>query len=141
MYLCSSLFRFCDKNKSNEKGRIPSEEADLNFRDAKKFYRTPIIIYNRIMSFFIIEFVLYWISAKLRQFSQNHLWMPLKVGFEHIVCNHITCKTRRCWTIFSEYIVGGQGFLQKNMYQMQICPSICWYNHLFFSCIFLYSCV
>ena len=44
MYLCSSLFRFCDKNKSNEKGRIPSEEADLNFRDAKKFYRTPIII-------------------------------------------------------------------------------------------------
>ena len=43
MYLCSSLFRFCDKNKSNEKGRIPSEEADLNFRDAKKFYRTPII--------------------------------------------------------------------------------------------------
>ena len=42
MYLCSSLFRFCDKNKSNEKGRIPSEEADLNFRDAKKFYRTPI---------------------------------------------------------------------------------------------------
>ena len=46
MYLCSSLFRFCDKNKSNEKGRIPSEEADLNFRDAKKFYRTPII-YNK----------------------------------------------------------------------------------------------
>ena len=44
MYLCSSLFRYCDKNKSNEKGRIPSEEADLNFRDAKKFYRTPIII-------------------------------------------------------------------------------------------------
>ena len=43
MYLCSSLFRFCDKNKSNEKGRIPSEEADLNFRDAKKFYRTPIV--------------------------------------------------------------------------------------------------
>ena len=46
MYLCSSLFRFCDKNKSNEKGRIPSEEADLNFRDAKKFYRTPIIGYG-----------------------------------------------------------------------------------------------
>ena len=45
MYLCSSLFRFCDKNKSNEKGRIPSEEADLNFRDAKKFYRTPILNY------------------------------------------------------------------------------------------------
>ena len=50
MYLCSSLFRFCDKNKSNEKGRIPSEEADLNFRDAKKFYRTPIVKNIRLLA-------------------------------------------------------------------------------------------
>ena len=67
--------------------------------------------------------------------------MPLKMWFEHVVSNYITCKARRCWTTFSEYIIGGQGFLQKNMYQMQICPSICWYNHLLFSCRFLYSCV
>ena len=67
--------------------------------------------------------------------------MPLKMWFEHVVSNYITCKPRRCWTTFSEYIIGGQGFLQKNMYQMQISPSICWYNHLLFSCICLYSCV
>ena len=67
--------------------------------------------------------------------------MPLKMWFEHVVSNYITCKPRRCLTTFSEYIIGGQGILQKNMYQMQICPSICWYNHLLFSCIFLYSCV
>ena len=94
--------------------------------------------------FFINCFILYRFilrSAKLRQFSLNHLWMPLKMWFEHVVSNYITCKPRRCLTTFSEYIIGGQGFLQKNMYQMQISPSICWYNHLLFSCIFLYSCV
>ena len=64
-----------------------------------------------------------------------------KVWFEIIIYNHFMRVWNRCWRIFSEYIIGGQGFLQKNMYQMQICPSICWYNHLLFSCIFLYSCV
>lgn len=50
--MCTFVHRylgFVVKTKVTKKGRIPSEEADLNFRDAKKFYRTPMKFYQTII--------------------------------------------------------------------------------------------
>ena len=80
-------------------------------------------------------------SAKLRQFSINHLWITLKVGFERIIYNHFMCVWNRCWATFSEYILGGQEIYKENIYQMQIWPSIYWNCHLHLGYIFLYRCV
>ncbi len=56
--MCTFVHRylgFVTKTKVTKKGRIPSEEADLNFRDVKKFYRTQIEYFkdkNTILVYF-----------------------------------------------------------------------------------------